>query len=210
MLGNTVKDGSGDAWHILIDSNGRIILAPTSTVIVAGGEAHDAAASSNPLRIAGVYRATAPAVADGDIVDLLMDAAGRATVLDGGVQEGQILASAARTATVNSDDQVNPGAKGVIVYVNVTAVSATPSVTPKLQYKIPNTSTYVDAFTAGAAITATGQYVYVLYPGNLAIPASGTGVTQLEELPLPKTWRWVMTHADADSITYSVERAYVR
>lgn len=63
----------GTVWRrVLIDTSGRVIAV--------GAAAHDAAAAGNPVRIAGVYRATPPAVTDGDVVDLLADAAGRPQV----------------------------------------------------------------------------------------------------------------------------------
>lgn len=45
--------------------------------MISGAAAHDAVAAGNPLRVGGVYRTAIPAVAAGDIVDLLLDAAGR-------------------------------------------------------------------------------------------------------------------------------------
>lgn len=48
--------------------------------IVQGQAAHDAAASGNPVRLGGVYHSAAPSVADGDVVDLLTDAAGRLAI----------------------------------------------------------------------------------------------------------------------------------
>ncbi|MBU2177436.1 MAG: hypothetical protein KJ556_20280 [Gammaproteobacteria bacterium] len=70
---NTVKDGSGTAYWLLCNSDGYLLIA--------GGAAHDAAAAGNPMRVAGVYRSSAPAVSDGDIADLYVDAAGRQLVV---------------------------------------------------------------------------------------------------------------------------------
>ena len=67
---NTAKDGTGTMYWLLVDSDGRLILSST-------GAAHDAAAVGNTTRVGGVYRTSAPAVANGDIVDLFCDAAGR-------------------------------------------------------------------------------------------------------------------------------------
>lgn len=74
LLAQAVYAWDGSLWRrILIDTSGRIIAV--------GGAAHDAAAAGNPLRVAGVYRATPAAVADGDVVDLFTDAAGRQNVV---------------------------------------------------------------------------------------------------------------------------------
>lgn len=59
-----------------------VLSGPTgaSALQAQGAAAHDAVAVGNPVQVGGVYRATAPAVADGDAVSLLTDAAGRALV----------------------------------------------------------------------------------------------------------------------------------
>ena len=71
-FGNTVKDGTGTAYWLLVDSDGRLQLA--------GAVAHDAVAAGNPVRIGGVYRSTPAAVVDGDIADMAVDPAGRQVV----------------------------------------------------------------------------------------------------------------------------------
>lgn len=121
-----------------------------------------------------------------------------------GNPEGTLLASAARTATTNSPDQSNYGARGVRVRINVTAVSATPSITVAIQEKDSISGNYISILTS-AAIVSTGQKTtLVLYPG-----ATGVANAVLGE-PLPRTWRVAVTHADADSITYSVDYALIQ
>lgn len=48
----------------------------TNKVAAHGMAAHDAAASGNPVRLGGVYRVADPAVADGDIADIRVNAKG--------------------------------------------------------------------------------------------------------------------------------------
>lgn len=124
-----------------------------------------------------------------------------------------LLASAARTATVTGDAQYNNEALGILLFIDVTAAAATPSVVPKIQAGFPDTTaptptiTWVDYFTVAAALTATGDYTYLLYP---AILASADGnMTESVNLPLPRVWRLVLTHADTDSFTYSVTGQYL-
>jgi hypothetical protein len=107
-----------------------------------------------------------------------------------------LLPLAARTATPTIADQSDPNAEGLHVIINVTAVTATPSVVPTLQGKGP-LGTYYDLLV-GTAITATGTTVLKLGPG-IAPVANGAAADYL-----PDIWRVVMTHGDADSITYSV------
>jgi hypothetical protein len=116
---------------------------------------------------------------------------------------GTAFASAARTATGNSGDLDNGNAKGVVVFVNVTATAATPSVTFAIQAKDPASGEYVSLLVS-AAVTAAGMTMLTVYPGvTAAANVSASAV-------LPKTWRVLATHGDADSITYSVGYSLIR
>lgn len=107
-----------------------------------------------------------------------------------------ILSSAARTETTNSTDQVAVGGSAVIV-VDVTAATDTPSVVFTVQGKDTTSGKYYTILTS-AAVTATGTTVLKVGPGLTA--AANTVVNDM----LPNVWRVIATHADADSITYSV------
>lgn len=110
-----------------------------------------------------------------------------------------LYASAARTATptavvVDAMDYVNPDEKthlvSVTVVTNTTAIAATPSVTCLIGNYNPIADAYYD-IEAGTTITATGT--------NLTHASLLGGGFQ----PTNK-FRVTMSHADADSITYSV------
>jgi len=107
------------------------------------------------------------------------------------------LGSTARIATNNSGDLTNSGHAGCHVIIDVTAISATPSVVPTVQGKDSVSGKYY-TLLVGAAITATGTTVLRVHP-NLT-PAANLTVNDI----LPSKFRILMTHADADSITYSV------
>lgn len=107
-----------------------------------------------------------------------------------------VLASAARTATVNSSD-FEGSANAANVVIDVTAASATPSITVKIQGKDVLSGAYYDILTS-AAITGTGTTVLKVGPGTTA--AANLAVSET----LPNVWRVRVEHADADSITYSV------
>lgn len=113
--------------------------------------------------------------------------------------QGTLLASQARTETQTTPDQTNYNGKGVHVILNVTAVSDTPSVTLKIEGKSASGVYYT--LLEGAAVTGTGTHVYKVMPW--ATPAANEAAADL----LPRTWRVVVTHADTDSITYSVDYA---
>jgi hypothetical protein len=111
--------------------------------------------------------------------------------------EGTALASAARTASVDSSDLTNGFGKGLHLVIDVTAVAATPSITVTIQGKDALSGKYY-TILASAAITATGTTVLKVHPGLTA--AANAAANDL----LPRTWRVSVTNADADSITYSV------
>jgi hypothetical protein len=108
-----------------------------------------------------------------------------------------LLASAARTATTNGTDQPNTKHRGVIVTIDATAASATPSVVFTIQGKDPLSGTYY-TILASAAVTGISTTQLKVYPGITA--AANAAVSDV----LPTVWRVIATHADADSITYSV------
>lgn len=107
----------------------------------------------------------------------------------------EIFPSAARTATASAT-LVTDSMHGLF-FINVTAVTATPSVT----FTIAGISPVGDvAYTilASAAITATGLTVLRVSPHLTA--AANTIAKDL----LPSAVKVTATHGDADSITYSV------
>lgn len=108
-----------------------------------------------------------------------------------------VFASTARTATHNSADLTNYNGRGLHLVIDVTASSATPSVTFTIQGKDELSGKYYTLLVS-AAITGTGTTVLRVYPGLTA--AANLVATDV----LPRTWRVLATHADADSITYSV------
>lgn len=114
-----------------------------------------------------------------------------------GVFPNTLFSSAARTATSQSSDQTNRSWRGLICVINVTAASATPSVVFTIQGKDSVSSVYY-THLASAAITGTGTTVLRVYPGLTA--AANLTANDV----LSRTWRIDATHADADSITYSV------
>ena len=109
-----------------------------------------------------------------------------------------LYSSVARTATPTATTQVSYRAeRGGHFVIDVTAATATPSVVPTIEaYDATSDSWYT--ILTGAAITATGTTVLKVYPG-IAVQANATASDVL-----PQTWRVTMTHADTDSITYTV------
>ncbi len=108
-----------------------------------------------------------------------------------------VLASAARTATVDSPDQANRYASGVMVVVDVTAIVTAPSIVVKIQAKDVVSGRYIDLLVSAAITTVSTVALRI-----------GRGLTAVANLTvndaLPRSWRIRVEHANANSITYSV------
>lgn len=119
----------------------------------------------------------------------------------------QVLGSEARTATTTSPAFANHQSRGALLVMSVTAAAATPTVTPKIQASADGGTTWADYLVVTAGLTGTGTTTYLLYPG--VNPTEDGAITETWNLPLPRSWRVVATHADADSITYSINVMYL-
>ena len=114
-------------------------------------------------------------------------------------EEITVLTSSPRTSTVESADIINYNGQAMIMFVDVSALSATPAIKPRLQIKDPVSGNYHQVWEASASITTVSTTVF--YFGN----GGSAGVfTEAINLRMPRTWRLQMFHGDADSITYSV------
>lgn len=107
----------------------------------------------------------------------------------------EVFTSAARTAT--STKTMTCGSLGGLFFINVTAAAATPSVVFTVKGHCPISNTTYDVL-ASAAITGTGLTVLRIHPSLTA--AANTIAKDI----LPQAISVTATHADADSITYSV------
>lgn len=120
--------------------------------------------------------------------------------------QGTLLASATRNTTTYSPDQINYNSRGVHVILNVTAASGTGGLQIVIHGKDPVSLIYYELNPTPTAITATGLYIYELYPGASS-PAPGSTnqwVVQRTAASLPRIWRVGIAHGDATNYTYSV------
>jgi len=115
-------------------------------------------------------------------------------------QDMTLLASAARTATTNSAPQTNQNARGVLVYLNVTAASGTGGLRLAVQAQDPVSGNYININLLPTAVTATGLTAYLIYPGS----SQAGNLTQATAALLPRSWRVQVTANDSSSYTYSV------
>jgi hypothetical protein len=124
-----------------------------------------------------------------------------------GNTQGTLLASQARTIQTGSPIQTNYNAKGVILFLNVTVASGTGGLQPKVLIVDPVSGNAIQYYTDPGAITGTGLYAYVIYPGDNT-PAYGT-TKQHVQTALPRTWQVNVYVSDASSYTYSLGYALI-
>lgn len=122
-------------------------------------------------------------------------------------QHVTLFESKARTLDSNSrdiknSDFVKSSGTGLVVVIDVTAVTDSPSVVFTIQGKDPTSGKFY-TILASAAITGTGTTVLRVHPDLTA--AANTVAKDM----LPAVWRVSADHADADSITYSVGASMV-
>lgn len=117
--------------------------------------------------------------------------------------EVTVYASAARTATPTAVVLNCQRARGLVVVIDATAVTATPSVVCTLDGFDVLSGKYFNILTA-AAVTAVSTKVLKIAPGITV--AANLAVADV----VPESVRVLMTHGDADSITYTVSAHLLR
>lgn len=108
-----------------------------------------------------------------------------------------LFASAARTSTPTPYDGVNYNHRGLHLVIDATAAAATPSVVFTIQGLDVISGKYY-TILASAAVTGISTTVLRVYPA-LTVAAN-----LVASDILPRSWRLIATHGDADSLTYSV------
>jgi len=116
----------------------------------------------------------------------------------------ELIPSLARIADFTTPAQLNGGFKGVLVVIDVTAITLTPSVVPIFRFRDPILNKQI-TLLAGAALTGIGVTAYLLAPDA----AAGGGITAAVALQLMQDWDLFMDHADTDSITYQASATYL-
>lgn len=121
-----------------------------------------------------------------------------ANVISRAQRSHTVYASAARTATPDTQELELPGGtQYVTAVIDVTAVTADPSLTLKIE-GVDRVSGKVWTLIEDAAVTATGTSTVSVGPG---LPAAANATANAH---VPPVIRFTVTHGDADSATYSV------
>ena len=197
----------GDRATLAVDkATGGILahtrqLALTTDLVGAGGTvAHDAADDNYPISIGGraiVSESGPTPVVLADRVNAWFDTFGRQIVKVGGRDIYAPFSSAARTATVSSSTYTHKHIKGLLIWLKVTAITSTPSIVLTIEGQNPVDGSWATFHTFNA-VTSVSHNVFKVYPGIAA--TAGVDING----PMPAIYRFVVTHANANSITYSV------
>ncbi len=163
-------------------------------------------ASGSPLYTVGTPADGQPLVAAPTISTQNLLYNGSTLDLERGNQQGTLLTSATRNATTASADQINYNARGVLLFLDVSAASGTGGVRAIIDVKDPVSGNYKGPLnTTPTFRTAVGTYVYLFYPGS----ASAGGLEQNNQVVLPRLWRATVQHSDATNYSYSLAYCYV-
>jgi hypothetical protein len=114
-----------------------------------------------------------------------------------------MLPSGARTAAVSDllPDENAGDAKGILVYVVVTAASGTGGLTVSIKAPAPNSQTGGSTIgAASAAVTATGVTTLCIYP---TVGSASTYTTMINNT-IPPRFTLNVAVGDASSYTYAV------
>lgn len=118
--------------------------------------------------------------------------------------QGTLLSNAARTAQTLAPTMTNYNSRGVILWLTITSASGTGGLRVKIFGQDRVTSTLLDMNADPVAISATGYYGYLLYPGATSSGGSNQYIHQATDLPLPRTWSAIVAVGDASSYSYSL------
>ena len=118
-------------------------------------------------------------------------------------QKAQTLfqsAAIAAATTTYSGDVIGDYLVGYIV-VDVTAYAGSQDLDIIVEMHDDASDAYYELDSIATHITGTGSYIYLVGRGSAF---SGTGVTEVLSVTLPRRWRIAMVTTTADSITFSV------
>lgn len=112
------------------------------------------------------------------------------------------IATASRTATNNSGIIINSG-KGCNIVIDMTAITATGSVTFKMEGYDPTSGKYYTILESAAVTTVSTNVLKIL-------PSITEVANETISNSLPQNIRVTATHLNAVAMTYSVGINYIR
>ena len=119
----------------------------------------------------------------------------------------ELLSVAAGTATQNSDDFRNGRFKGMAILVDASVIADSETVTISVHMKIPGTTDYVQIANF-AAISAAGEFIYLIYPGITETVAQSE--VEIQALVTPYgDYKVTATHSSTGEHSYTVHVALI-
>jgi hypothetical protein len=112
------------------------------------------------------------------------------------IMEQTLYASAARTATPTAVEVNTRRFRSLVIVLDATAITSTPSITIAIDRKDNASGKYINILTSAAIATVSTNTIRV----GLGLPVTAN-VSQNE--PLPNVVRITVTHGNANSITYT-------
>lgn len=111
-----------------------------------------------------------------------------------------------RSSTTATSTQTNYNARGLALFLRVTAASGTGGLQVRLNGVEPVSGVLFGMNILPTAITATGTSLYLFYPaGSMLAMTPG----QTAAVPLPRSWAAQVIHGDASNYTYSLTGCYL-
>lgn len=110
-------------------------------------------------------------------------------------REEIILPSAARTANTLSGELEAVDVRNSVFFISVTDLAGTPSIVVSVQCKNPVTGDFIDV-AAATVISSVSENIFKV--------GVDLGITTDANIFLSNPYKVMVTHADTDSITYSV------
>lgn len=223
----TINTATGTADVLTEDAGGTSAHGQVMAVAHGAAGSISRVSAANPLPV-GTELPDAAVLTDADVATLAVPSVGSRGMLYSRVtntwvraealSDGLLLASAARAATASSPLQTNHGFRGVLAYLNVTAITGAASVSLAfLAYNsVGGNSVYLFPGSATpAAVTAPGIYAYLLGPGVETLnsaPPDATNVTWAYPTLLPRMWSAQVAYSGdgTDTVTYSLGFSYAR
>jgi len=128
--------------------------------------------------------------------------------------EPTLLASALRSSNTNTPVQTNYNAKGVVLFMNITArtVGASPLAALTIQAVDPIGASGENLLVAPNFTPTIDTHIFICFPGVGAVITGtyGANIRSLGALPIPRSWSCLIQHqADITNLTYSLAASYI-
>ncbi len=113
----------------------------------------------------------------------------------GQTKDGVLLANVARTTEQTTEWQSSRGADWLLLLFDWTVEDVAATLTLRVEALDPASGKAFTVWTAAAALTAIGKVSYAI--GTALLASAPGGLTDVENVPVPATWRVVIAVGDS-------------